>query len=317
MASRKNCINNFSLVCDAATGVGSRSFVKFDNDLSPGWYRLKLRALSVPRLRTVKLLPDFGDGFKDEQSVDFVLQSEASESVLVRFPSPVRQIAFTAPGPSTLFFEVRHVNLETLTLAEVLHALVARFWAIDSIASESPRPNAVTSQLRSSSSPGSRALIPRMLLRLQSLSYKVGFGLSLALRSAKKLLVPGLTQFSERTTRPIGPEEPSAYADWISKWDTLSSSDVEKMRRKIRRFGSKPLISVVMTTFNTPSGLLEESLNSVIGQIYPHWEPCIADDASSEPHVRPILEDYARREPRIKLALRQENGNISEASNSA
>ena len=72
-----------------------------------------------------------------------------------------------------------------------------------------------------------------------------------------------------------------------------------------------------MTTFNTAPRLLEESINSVISQIYPHWELCIADDASSAPHVMQILESYARREPRIKLALRNENGNISDASNSA
>jgi glycosyltransferase involved in cell wall biosynthesis len=311
-------IDNCQLVQDAASGMGPHSLLKFeDRRLPAGWYRFKLEALSVPRLRSVKLLPDFGEGFKDERSVEFVLQSEFCESVLVRFPSPVRQIAFAAPGLATLFFEVRSVSLESVTFVEVVRALVARFLAMDSITSEPPRARAMTSPLRSSASTESHSPISEIPEKLKRLTYKVGFGLFLMLRSAGKLLVPGLTSFSERTARPIGPEQPSAYPDWITKWDTLSSSDIEKMRRKLQRFERGPLISVVMTTFNTPSDLLEESLDSVIGQIYPRWELCIADDASSEGHVRSTLEDYAKREPRIKLALRQENGDISEASNSA
>ena len=39
--------------------------------------------------------------------------------------------------------------------------------------------------------------------------------------------------------------------------------------------------------------------------------------ASKQPHVRKILEGEARAEPRIKLVFREENGNISAASNSA
>jgi glycosyltransferase involved in cell wall biosynthesis len=55
----------------------------------------------------------------------------------------------------------------------------------------------------------------------------------------------------------------------------------------------------------------------VLNQIYPHWELCIADDASSVPHVREIIEHYAQREPRIKRLFREQNGHISEATNSA
>ena len=56
---------------------------------------------------------------------------------------------------------------------------------------------------------------------------------------------------------------------------------------------------------------------SVKAQIYDDWELCIADDASKQPHIRQILEAEARAEPRIKLVFREENGNISAASNSA
>lgn len=52
-------------------------------------------------------------------------------------------------------------------------------------------------------------------------------------------------------------------------------------------------------------------------QIYPHWELCIADDASQSDDVRKILLDYAESDPRIRLDLRNDNGGITSSSNSA
>jgi len=55
----------------------------------------------------------------------------------------------------------------------------------------------------------------------------------------------------------------------------------------------------------------------VRNQLYPNWEFCIADDASSQPHVRRILEKYQAKDLRIKVVFREENGHIATASNSA
>jgi glycosyltransferase involved in cell wall biosynthesis len=53
-------------------------------------------------------------------------------------------------------------------------------------------------------------------------------------------------------------------------------------------------------------------------QLYPNWELCVADDASSDGHVRPILERYAAEDDRIKLVFREHHGhNLGRASNSA
>ena len=98
---------------DATSVDGPRSLLNFENrPLPAGWYRIRLETLSLPRVCTVNLLPDFGDGLVEAPLVNVILQSEVCESVLVRFPSSVMQIAYAAP---TLFFEVRHVDLESLT----------------------------------------------------------------------------------------------------------------------------------------------------------------------------------------------------------
>lgn len=90
------------------------------------------------------------------------------------------------------------------------------------------------------------------------------------------------------------------------------------MPEGIASLAIQPLISVLVPVYNPPEQALRDCLDSVIAQHYPNWELCIADDASSAAHVRPLLQDYQARYPeRIKLALREENGHIVAASNSA
>ena len=78
-----------------------------------------------------------------------------------------------------------------------------------------------------------------------------------------------------------------------------------------------PLISVVVPAYNTPEQFLRELLACLQDQLYPHWELCIADDASPQPHVRRILEEAAKLDARIKPIFRSENGHIARATNSA
>jgi glycosyltransferase involved in cell wall biosynthesis len=80
---------------------------------------------------------------------------------------------------------------------------------------------------------------------------------------------------------------------------------------------SGPVISVLMPVYNTPACWLARAIDSVHAQTYPHWELCIADDASTQPHVATLLAGYAAQDPRIKIIRRPVNGHISAASNSA
>ncbi|PIU40428.1 MAG: glycosyl transferase family 2 [Candidatus Omnitrophica bacterium CG07_land_8_20_14_0_80_50_8] len=82
-------------------------------------------------------------------------------------------------------------------------------------------------------------------------------------------------------------------------------------------FSHQPLISVVLPTYNPKPEWLIEAIESVRSQIYPRWELCIVDDASTDPAIQPILKGYSRADARIKVIFRQQNGHICVASNSA
>ncbi|MBM1175080.1 glycosyltransferase [Microvirga arabica] len=106
------------------------------------------------------------------------------------------------------------------------------------------------------------------------------------------------------------------YQQWIEKFD-YSSADHDRYKAMVDQLAFKPVISVLMPVYETPATYLEEAIRSVRQQIYPHWELCIADDASTSQHVRQIIERHRREDSRIKVVYREANGHISEATNSA
>jgi len=110
---------------------------------------------------------------------------------------------------------------------------------------------------------------------------------------------------------------PITYRNWIAQFDTRTRSDVIELGRRHRAMRRHPVISVLLPVYDPELPILKAAIASVDGQLYEHWELCIADDASTHPEVRPFLEEVAARDPRIKLIFREKNGHISACSNSA
>src|SRR6267154_1622374 len=107
------------------------------------------------------------------------------------------------------------------------------------------------------------------------------------------------------------------YGEWVRSFSALSTAARMVLLSRIERFGSKPLISVVMPSYNIEPEYLGAAIESVRRQIYPHWELCISDDASTLAGVRECLEAHASQDPRIRVTYLSKNGNICVNSNSA
>jgi glycosyltransferase involved in cell wall biosynthesis len=106
------------------------------------------------------------------------------------------------------------------------------------------------------------------------------------------------------------------YEEWIQEHQ-LTPADIEKIVSDILDMTYKPVFSVIVPVYNTEERWLRRCLDSVLSQLYPHWELCIADDASTKPHIREILSEYMARDSRVHVVFRRENGHISASSNSA
>ncbi|MGJ5673553.1 MAG: glycosyltransferase family 2 protein [Nostochopsis sp.] len=107
-----------------------------------------------------------------------------------------------------------------------------------------------------------------------------------------------------------------AYQQWIEK-KTLSQQEIITAHQQIAQWQIKPKFSIIMPVYNVEAKWLTQAIESVRNQIYPHWELCIADDASPKSHISSILTHYSKLDARIKVVFRKENGHISAASNSA
>ncbi len=119
------------------------------------------------------------------------------------------------------------------------------------------------------------------------------------------------------TTVSQSEEKQMEYLRWIREYDTITPTDRTRIQSRIQQMRTPPRISVVMPVYNTSEPFLRAAIDSVIGQLYPHWELCIADDASTEPYIQELLTEYAKKDARIKVTHRARNGHISDATNSA
>lgn len=109
----------------------------------------------------------------------------------------------------------------------------------------------------------------------------------------------------------------SDYQRWCQLHDLVDGAHRSSLHSDLQTWPHRPLISVLMPVFNPKIDWLEQAIQSVREQVYQDWELCIADDASTQPDVRVLLQTLAEQEPRIKLTLREKNGHICAASNSA
>ena len=129
---------------------------------------------------------------------------------------------------------------------------------------------------------------------------------------ARRVKGPILVRRSDDIQEQIG-----NYSSWISAYDTLTRSDRRHIRAHIRRFKTRPLISVLLPVFNTEERWLTRAIQSVRDQLYPNWELCIVDDGSTASHVWPLITQSLRTDPRIKARRLEVSGHISAATNAA
>ena len=147
-------------------------------------------------------------------------------------------------------------------------------------------------------------------------------------KCAFEFRIENVVQITSQDTIRVSPAEsavdlptvktPTLYFDnWLHKYYRLDNADRQAIQEHIDSFQYRPKISVVMPVFNPPVPILRVAIESVREQIYPHWELCIADDASTDPLIRQTLEEFREKDSRIQVAYRSENGHICEASNTA
>ncbi|MBI4637605.1 MAG: glycosyltransferase [Candidatus Rokubacteria bacterium] len=103
------------------------------------------------------------------------------------------------------------------------------------------------------------------------------------------------------------------YEIWLRRHQ-ISAEELARMRDAVARFASTPRVSILTPVYDTDPVWLSRAIESVQAQIYPHWELCLVNDASTAPHVRTILDRYAAEDARIRVEHLAHNEGIAGAS---
>ena len=96
-----------------------------------------------------------------------------------------------------------------------------------------------------------------------------------------------------------------------------ATRDPDAVAADLEALSSRPLISVVMPTYETEPRHLREAVWSVATQEYPNWELVIVDDGSTSRSTRRELMRWDARDERIVVRMLDRNSGISAATNRA
>lgn len=255
--------------------------------LRPGWYMIELRICSDAAHGNAKLYFDYGEGYSEWASVALPFRNGKESKRLCYLPSVPKQVRFD-PLEGAARFSVERLHFSPVLPMFAYHRMLRRLRNHY----EQYKGEPLWQIWRD--------------LQAQEKTRKV---------AAKELLLQRYNHTFRVDSGQAGIGD--GYEEWIARNEMPEFSGLDALTALPESFSLKPTVSVVMPAYNTAEAFLRQAIESVLAQSYPHWELCIADDASTEPHVRAVLEEYMRRDPRIKVVFREENGHISAASNSA
>lgn len=104
------------------------------------------------------------------------------------------------------------------------------------------------------------------------------------------------------------------YPVWV-RANRLRARDARRMREEASGFRHRPPVSLLLTVHNQRQVPLERTLDSVLDQIYPHWELLVCDAADQE--AKAILSFYGRLDERIKMIPSNGDGSVTAGMNAA
>jgi O-antigen biosynthesis protein len=110
-------------------------------------------------------------------------------------------------------------------------------------------------------------------------------------------------------------QDAETYARWVVR-NTRSAADLAALAADVAALPYQPLISILVPVYNTDPRWLRAAIRSVEQQVYPRWQLCLCDDASTRPETVQLLRELETH-PQMRITFLRENGGISRASNAA
>lgn len=100
---------------------------------------------------------------------------------------------------------------------------------------------------------------------------------------------------------PSKPDRGTAYDRWIAANDTISNADRAAIRAHIAALPFCPVISVIAFAGETSVEAFRKSIDSILTQLYTHWELRVVVDAGPESASISHLRRWRAHNPRIRM----------------
>ncbi|MGK2864447.1 MAG: glycosyltransferase, partial [Chitinophagaceae bacterium] len=249
--------------------------------LNAGWYWLSIDIVEVKgMLIAPKLYYDCGRGFNEEDVWNLPEISNGKIVSLIKFPGHIHGFRFD-PTINECTFKLHDFDLKALSTIQAFNRAISKYKEIN--------------------------YPQKSYLNI----YKEFLGdfIKTGKSGIRKKIWDSITYRKDNSL--------NEYWAWCSLYDTISPGQKKRIEFLADQLSYQPVFSIIMPVFNAPLNLLKMAIDSVVNQAYKNWELCIADDKSTNEDVKKMLIECQQEDPRIKVVLRETNGHISKASNSA
>ena len=105
------------------------------------------------------------------------------------------------------------------------------------------------------------------------------------------------------------------YQSWLEQQDPPLSG--QQLTDTCESLHLHPVFSIIVPVYNVAPQWLQEAIESVKNQSYPHWQLCIVDDASTNQDISVFLESVRNSDDRIQIKFSDQNLGIAATSNAA
>jgi GT2 family glycosyltransferase len=144
----------------------------------------------------------------------------------------------------------------------------------------------------------------RMLKKLQALHPK--YRLSI-LQNYSKVVHPvtddGRQLWHDYCKLFDGSTELATYSEWIDRFDAVTGETRAAVQNGVQSLKVRPTVTILMIAsgMGTEASLLEATIQSIVKQIYPHWELLILNQLVAGTPMHGLLMTHAAADPRIRL----------------
>jgi len=244
-----------------------------------GWYFIELKVEHHSAVtQTAKLYPNYGEGYKEETAFAIPLRYHKPTYKVIFLNKKVKKIRFD-PVETNDNFTLKHFKIYRIPQTKAKRVIFRR------IAHLHPSLNNKTAKELEN------ILINQSKQNQQDWRQNI------------------LTTYKETFSKSSRQDN---YQLWIKNTEQKQSQEIKTITENLQ---IKPLISILLPTYNSNIEYLKQCIESVQNQSYTNWQLCIADDASTYTDHLKHIHQASKQDSRINFQQRKTNGHISDATN--